>query len=68
MILRSNEGKMVIYHKAVVSGYTKDVLFDKTARNNIFDLKNPIQNYIVTCDSLYKMFIVHREENNKPTM
>ena len=28
MRLRSNGGKMVIYHKAVVSGYIKDVWFE----------------------------------------
>ena len=31
---------MVIDHKAVVSGYIKDVCFDKTAITNIFALKN----------------------------
>ena len=39
---------MVIYHKAVVAGYIKDVCFDKTAITNIFSLKILIQQYRVT--------------------
>ena len=48
MILRSNGCKIVIYKKKVLAGYIKDVLFDKTAITNIFDLENLIQQYIVT--------------------
>ena len=50
MILCSNGGKIVIYKKKVLAGYIKDVLFDKTAITNIFDLENLIQQYIVTYD------------------
>ena len=59
---------MVIYHKAVVAGYIKDVWFDKNAIPNIFALNNLIQQYRVTYDSLDQIFIVHREENKKPNM
>ena len=52
MRLLSNEGEIVIYHKSVVAGYIKDVWFDKTAITNIFALKNLIQQYRVTYDSL----------------
>ena len=56
MRLRSNGGKMVIDQKLVVEGYIKDVWFDKTAITNIFYLKNLIQKYRVTCDSLKKHY------------
>ena len=46
--LRSNVGKVVIDHKAVVAGYIKDVWFEKTDSTNIFSFKNPIQKYRVT--------------------
>ena len=59
---------MFINHKAVVSDYIKDVWIDKTAINNIFSLKNLTQQYRVTYDSLNQMFIVHREEKNKPNI
>ena len=60
MILHSNGGEIVIYHKAVVAGCIKDLWFDKTAITNIFALKNLIQQYRVTYYSLDQMFIVHR--------
>ena len=63
--LRSNVGKVVIDHKAVVAYDTKDVWFYKTA---IFLINNLIQKYRVTYDSLDQMFIVHCEENNNPNM
>ena len=52
---------MVIDHKAVVSGYIKDVWFDKTTITNIFYIKNLIQQYRVTYDSLDQMFIDNHE-------
>ena len=52
---------MVIYHRTVVSGYIKDVWFDKTNITNIFALKNLMQQYRVTYDSLDKKNIVHIE-------
>ena len=57
----SNGVKMAIYPKAVVVGYIKDVWFDKTAITNSFSLKNLIQQYRVTDDSLDQIFIVCRE-------
>ena len=68
MRLRRNGGKMVIYHKSVVAGYIKDMWFDNNPITNIFALNNLIQKYRVNCDSLDQMFIVRREENNKPNM
>ena len=58
MRLRSNGGKIVIDPKTVLAGYIKDVWFDKTDINNIFSLKNLIQQYRVTYYSLNQMFIV----------
>ena len=68
MRLRSNGGKMAIYHKAVVEGYIKDVWFYNTAITNICSLKNLIHQYRVTYYILDQMFIVHHEENNNPNM
>ena len=68
MGIRSNRGKMYIYHKVVVAGYIKDVWFDKTIITNIFALKNLIQKYRVTYDILDQMFNVHCKEINKPNM
>ena len=59
---------MVIYHKSVVAGYIKDMWFDKNSITNIFALNNLIQKYRVNYDSLDQIFIVRREENNKPNM
>ena len=59
---------MVIDYKSVLSCYITDVLFKKTSITNIFVLKNLIQQYRVTYNSLAKTFIVHREENNNPNM
>ena len=59
---------MVRDHKGVLAGYIKDVWFYNTTSTNIFALKNLIEQYRVTYDSLKKMFIVHCEENNKPNM
>ena len=61
MRLRSNGWEMVIDHKAVVSGYIKDVWFDKTTITNIFYIKNLIQQYRVTYDSLDQIFIDNHE-------
>ena len=66
--LRINGVKMVIDHKAVAAGYIKDMWVYKTSINNIFTLKNLIQKYRVTYDSPDQIFIVYRDENNKPSM
>ena len=68
IILRRNGGKVFIDHKAVVSGYIKDVWFDKTVITNIFALKNLIHKCRVTYDRLDQMIIVCHEENYKPNM
>ena len=56
---------MVIYYKAVVEGYIKDLCFDKTAITTIFDLKKLIQKYRVTYDSTEQIFIVHHKEKQQ---
>ena len=59
---------MVIYNKAVIAGYIKDLWFENNAITNIFSLKNVIHQYRVTYDSLDQMFIFHRKENNNLNM
>ena len=59
---------MVRDHKGVLAGYIKDVWFYNTAVTNIFSLKNLIQQYRVTYESLDQIFIVHRKENNEPNI
>ena len=66
MRLHSNEVKMVIDHKLVVAGYIKDVCFYKTAITNIFSLKNLIQKYIVTYDSLDQIVLFTARKTTIP--
>jgi ribosomal protein S4E len=49
-------------------GYNKDVWFSTRAITNIITLSNFIQQYRVTYDSNDKMFVVHRESQDKPNM
>jgi hypothetical protein len=68
MRLRSNGGTMMVSHKAKMKGYNKDVWFSKDAITNIIALSNLITQYRVTYDSADQMFVVHREDQNKPNM
>jgi hypothetical protein len=68
MRLKSNGGTMVVTRKATMPGYNKDVWFSTRAITNIIALSNLIQQYHVTYDSDYKMFVVHRESQGKPNM
>ena len=59
---------MVVTHKAKMAGYNKNIWFRKRAITNIIYLGKIIQKYRVTYDSEEKMFIVHREAEEKPNM
>jgi hypothetical protein len=68
MRLKSNIGTIVVTRKATMPGYNKDVWFSIRATTNIIALRNLIQQYRVTYDSDYNMFVVHRESQGKPNM
>jgi hypothetical protein len=69
MQLQSNGGgSMTVNHKATMAGYKKKVWFSKDAITNIIALSNLIQQYHVTYDSKDQIFVVHREDQNKPNM
>ena len=60
--LQSNGGKMLITHKAQVAGYKPHVWFDQKDITNLIDLKNIINKYCITYDSLDEMFIYHKKK------
>jgi hypothetical protein len=68
MRLKSNVGTMVVTRKAKMEGYNKTVWFSTRAITNIIALHNLIDQYRVTYDSDYLMFVVHREAESKPNM
>jgi hypothetical protein len=68
MRLKSNGGTMVVTQKSTMPGYNKDFWFSTRAITNITALSNLIQQYCVTYDSDDKMFVVHRESQDKPNM
>jgi hypothetical protein len=59
---------MKVNHKAKMKGYNNHVWFSEYAITNIIALKSLIKQYQVTYDSNNHMFIVHREQQNKPNM
>jgi hypothetical protein len=68
MILKSRGGTMIATRKATMLVYNKDIWFSTRAITNIIALKNLTQQYRVTSDSDDKMFVVHRECEDKPNM
>ena len=68
MRLESNGGTMVVTHKEKMAGYHKNIWFSKGAITNIIALSNAIQQYRLTYDSEYKMFIVHQDAEGKPNI
>jgi hypothetical protein len=68
MKLQSNGGTMKVNHKASINGYDNEVWFSKDAITNIIALSNLIKQYRVTYDSNDEMFVVHREDVDKPNM
>ena len=59
--IQSNGGEISVNHKAKIPGYNKRVWFSRRAITNIITQKNLTKQYIVTYDSNYQMFIIHRE-------
>jgi hypothetical protein len=68
MRLKSNGVTMVVTHKATMPGYDKNVWFSTRAIANLIALRNLIDQYPVTYDIDYLMFVVHRELESKPNM
>jgi hypothetical protein len=68
MRLKSNVGTMVVTRKATMEGYNKTVWFSTRAITNIIALRNLIDQYRVTYDSDYLIFVVDRESESKPNM
>jgi hypothetical protein len=68
MRLQSNGGRMTVTQKTTMPGYKKKVWYSKDAITNIIALSNLIQQYHVTYDSRYQIFVVHREDQGKPNM
>ena len=68
MRIKSNDGTMLVTHKGKMVDYHKNIWFSEIAITNIIALSNIIQQYRVTYDSEDKMFIVHREAEDKPNM
>jgi hypothetical protein len=68
MRLQSNGGSMTVNHKTTMAGYKKKVWFSKDTITNIIAFSNLIQQYHVTYDSKDQIFVVHREDQNKPNM
>jgi hypothetical protein len=66
--LKINGGTMVVTRKSTMLGYNKDVWSSKRAITNIITLSNLIQQYNVTYESDYKIFVVHWESQGKPNM
>ena len=59
---------MSVNQKAKISGYYEKVWFSRRYITNIITLKNLTEKYRVTYNSNDHMFIVHREEAEKPNM
>ena len=68
MTVQGNGGTLGVTRKATVTGYKQDVWFSKDSINNTISLKNFINQYRVTYDSINQIFVVHREDQEKPKM
>ena len=68
MKLKGNGNILAVTHKAKFPGYEQDVLLRKNSITNIIALKKLIKPYRVTYDSIDQIFVVHREDQEKPNM
>jgi hypothetical protein len=59
---------MMVMLQVHVPGYHKPIWFKKSMITNIIALKNLIQQYCVTYDSINETFVVHQESHGKPNM
>ena len=68
MTLQDNGVNLEVTKKATVSGYKQDDWFIKYYITNIIALKKLINQYQVIYDSIDQIFVVHREDQEKPNM
>ena len=68
MTVQGNGGTLAVTHKATVLGYKQDLWFRKYYITNIIALKNLIKQYQLTYSSTYQIFVVNREDQEKPNM
>ena len=66
--LQGNSGTLSVTRKETVTGYKKYFCFSKDSITNTIDLKKLINKYQVTYDSINQIFVVHREDQEKPNM
>ena len=68
MKVNVNGCTLAVAHKTTVTGYKQDVWFSKESITNTLSLKTFIKQYRVTYDSIDQIFVVHREDQEKPNM
>ena len=68
MKVQVNGGNLEVTHKATVPVYKQDVWLGKYSITNIITLKNLIKQYRVTYDKFDQIFVLHREDQEKPNM
>ena len=66
--MQGNVGNLAVNHKKTVPGYKKYVWLRKYAITNIITLKNLINKYQVAYDIIDQIFVVHKEDEEKPNM
>ena len=66
MTVKVNGVIIEVIHKETTSVYKQDVWFIKYSITNIIDIKNLIRKYRLTYDNIDKIFVVHREDQEKP--
>ena len=68
MTVKVNGVIIEVIHKETTSVYKQDVWFIKYSITNIIDIKNLIRKYRLTYDNIDKIFVVHREDQEKPNI
>ena len=65
MTVQVNGGTLSVTHKATVPGYKQVVWFIKYSITNIIALKKIVKRYRVKYNSIDKISVVHREDQEK---
>ena len=68
MKVQGSGGTLAVNHKSIVPGNKKDVWFRKYFITNTIALQNFINQYRVTYYNIDQIFVVHREDQEKPNM
>ena len=68
MKVQGNGVTLAVTHKAIFPIYKKDVWFRKYFITNTIALQNFINQYRVTYYNIDQIFVVHREDQEKPNM